>query len=87
MVCYGTIANRDSPVLLRLSLPWGSELYSFLISSNGHSGNPVMGTLFFTFLVKAPQSAKYNKKIVVCVSSLIFITKTVREACEHLCLE
>lgn len=41
LLFYGTIANSDSPVLLRLSLPWGSELYSFLISSNGHSGNPV----------------------------------------------
>lgn len=86
-MCYGTIANRDSPVLLRFSLPWDRELYSFLISSNGHSANPEMGTLFFTFLVKAPQSAKYNEKIAVCVSSLIFITKTVREACEHLRLE
>lgn len=70
LLCYGTIANSDSPVLLRLSLPWGSELYSFLISSNGHSGIPVIGTLFFTFVVKAPQSAKYNEKIVVCVSHL-----------------
>lgn len=66
----------------------GQWTVHFLISSNGHSGNPGTGTLLFSFLVRALQSAKYNEKNCgLCFTSLVFLTKTGREACEHLCPE